>query len=310
MDRLLVILNPYAGRGAAGKARDRLAAALHRAGLTFDLVATAARMEAITLAAAARQSGYTTIVAAGGDGTVNEVVNGLAQVTPEGDVIGRLAMLPVGTGNDLADMLGLPHDFSAAAARIAAGQTRRIDVGCAVLTSPSTTLVRFFDNNLGLGFEAQVTQESYSIHRLAGTLRYVVAALRALRSYRLPFAEVSWEAVDGHWEERAQRTLLISLGNSRRTGGVFYLTPDAELDDGLFDLGVARALPRWRVPILMPKVLRGAHRDEPVIELTRCRRLRFTCAETMPVHLDGEVVMPDVQQAEVVIQPRRLEIVV
>jgi diacylglycerol kinase family enzyme len=171
-------------------------------------------------------------------------------------------------------------------------------------------LERYFGNNMGLGFEAQVTLESYAIKRLAGELRYVAAALRALRRYHAPLVELCWETPDGRWQERIQHALLISLGNSPRTGGVFYLTPDAVLDDGLLDLGVARMLPRWRILMLLPKVLRGAHRNDPALELTRCRRLRLHCAETLPAHLDGEVVLRDVQQAEVEVQPGRLEVVV
>jgi YegS/Rv2252/BmrU family lipid kinase len=305
----MVVLNPYAGRGAAGRARPQLEAALRQAGVRFELVETRAAGEAMALAAAAHMDGYEVVAAAGGDGTVNEVLNGLAEATATDQPIAKLALLPVGTGNDLATMLGLPGELSAAAAVIAAGRTRRIDVGCATLVSPAGTVVRYFDNNMGLGFEAQVTLESYGIHRLAGTLRYVVAALRALRSFPIHSVKVSWERPDGVWEERSQPTLLISVGNSARTGGVFYMTPDAQLDDGLLDVGVVKEIARWRILALMPKVLRGAHRNEPAIELSRCRQLRMHCVQGLPVHLDGEVVLRDVQQAEVVVQPGRLEVV-
>ncbi|RIK53323.1 MAG: diacylglycerol kinase [Chloroflexi bacterium] len=310
MGRVRVILNPYAGRGSAGKLREKLAAALARAGVDFELVATRGPGEATGLAAEARRAGVKTVVAAGGDGTVNEVLNGLAEATPEDETIGKLAILPIGSGNDLADMLGCPRDITQAVARIAAGRTRCIDVGKTRLISPSRHVVRYFDNNMGLGFEAQVTLESYRIHWGASALRYVMAALRSLRRYRVPQVEIRWETAGGQIEERRQRALLVSVGNSPRTGGVFFLTPDARLDDGLFDLGVVREVSRARILLLLPKTLRGAHRDEPVIELTRCRRLWFHCAEGVPVHLDGEVVMADVQTAEVEIQPGRLEIVV
>lgn len=310
MQRVQVILNPYAGRGAAGKMRDQIAAALRGAGVPFDLTVTTRAGEAMTLAAQARQAGAEIVVAAGGDGTMNEVLNGVAQVTREGETIGTLAILPVGSGNDLADMLGFPRDVTQAAARIAAGCTRRIDIGKAVLASPSRQVVRYFDNNMGLGFEAQVTIESYRIHWGASALRYLMAALRSLSRLHLPYVELRWEAADGLMQERRLRSLLVSIGNSARTGGVFYLTPDALLDDGLFDLGVVSEISRARVLVLLPKALRGAHRNEPVIELTRCRRLWFHCAESVPAHLDGEVVMENVQDAEVEIQPRRLEIIV
>lgn len=311
MGRVQVILNPYAGRGTAGKLRGRLVAALTQAGLEFELTETRGPGEATALAAQALRAGSEIVVAAGGDGTVNEVLNGLAEATPEDATIRKLAILPIGSGNDLADMLGCPRDIAQAAARIATGHTRTIDVGKVLLTSASGHhRLHYFDNNMGLGFEAQVTLESYRIHWGASSLRYVMAALAALRRYHMPRIELRWEAEDGHMEERRMPALLVSIGNSPRTGGVFYLTPDARLDDGLFDLGVVREVSRGRVLILLPKTLRGAHRNEPVIELTRCRRLWFYCAETVPVHMDGEVVMEDVQTAEVEMLPRRLEIVV
>jgi YegS/Rv2252/BmrU family lipid kinase len=273
-------------------------------------VETRAAGEALALAAAARRDGYKTLVAAGGDGTVNEVLNGLAQTTLPGEPIGRLALLPVGTGNDLADMLGFPRNLDSAAAHLAAGRTRRIDVGLARMHSPATALERYFGNNMGLGFEAQVTLESYQIQRLTGALRYLVAVFQALRRFATPYIELTWERSDGGWEQRAQRSLLVSVGNSARTGGLFYLTPDALLDDGLLDLGVARQVSRGRILLLLPKVLRGAHRGDPALELTRCRRLHFHCTETLPVHLDGEVVMRDLCRAEVEVQPRRLEVII
>lgn len=310
MQRVQVILNPYAGRGTAGRMRDQLAAALTHAGIHFDLAVTHEPGEATRLAAQERRAGAEIVVAAGGDGTVNEVMNGLAQAVAEGETIGKLAILPVGSGNDLADMLGCPRDISKAAACIAAGRTRRIDVGKATCASASRQIVRYFDNNMGLGFEAQVTLESYRIHRLTGSLRYALAALRALRHYHVPDVELRWEKPNGQMEERKLRSLLVSIGNSARTGGIFYMTPDATLDDGLFDIGVAKNVSRGQILLLMPKVMRGAHRNEPVIELTRCRRLWYSCAEGVPVHMDGEVVMEDAQRAEVEIQPGRLEIVI
>lgn len=310
MERVQVILNPYAGRGAAGRMRDRLAAALREAGVPFRLSVTTRAGEAITLAAQARQAGAEIVVAAGGDGTINEVLNGVAQVTCEGEVVGKLAIFPIGSGNDLADMLGSPRDVTQVAARIAAGRSRRIDMGKATLTSASQQVIRYFGNNMGLGFEAQVTLASYRIHWGASALRYLLAALQSLRRLHLPYVELRWEAADGQMQERRLRSLLVSIGNSARTGGIFYLTPDALLDDGLFDLGVVSEISRGRILVLLPKALRGAHRNEPVIELTRCRRLWFHCAERVPTHLDGEVVMEDVQDAEVEIQPGRLEIIV
>ena len=120
--RIKVILNPYSNRGLAGQARDRITQALTRVGVEFDLVETEAGGHGMELALEACHEGYTTIVAAGGDGTISEVMNGMAQVTDAMDPVGKLGIIPIGTGNDFADMIGYPRDLDVAAQLIANGQ--------------------------------------------------------------------------------------------------------------------------------------------------------------------------------------------
>ena len=321
LPKIMVVLNPNAGRGRGSRIKDQLARALQREGIGFDIAETRAQGDGIALAADARRNGCEIVMAVGGDGTINDVVNGLAQVaigdglvgdSLMGDgLVGKLALCPIGTGNDLASMLGYPlNDIDALARRMAAGKTRRIDLGCATLTSPTAQLTRYFDNNIGIGFEAQVTLESYRMKRIPGALRYLVAVIKALRRFHLPSVELRWETPMGEWQQYNARALMISVGNSPRTGGLFYVTPDALMDDGLFDLGVVQQVSRGQILWLLPKVMKGSHRDEPVVMLTRCRRLHFRCTETMPVHLDGEVVMRDMQEAQVEIHAGRLEVIV
>lgn len=305
-----VILNPYAGRGGAGRARERVVTALKQAGAPFELVESEARGHAIELAREARAAGYAMIAAAGGDGTINEVLNGIIQATAPGAVVGKLALIPIGGGNDFPDMVGCPRDLDAAARVIARGQTRRVDIGRVALEGPEGKVVRYFDNNMGLGLEAQVTLESYQIKRLAGATRYLAAALRGLQHMRAPHAEVEWVTQAGEREQRAHPITLVTIGNSRRTGGMFFLTPDAVPDDGLLDLGVAGALTRLEALSLMPKALTGKPLDPTKLKVMRCVSVRVRCAEGLPVHLDGEVVMEDARVAEVEVEPRRLEIVV
>ncbi len=310
MASVQVILNPAAGRGLGARTKDKLAAALKTAGLAFDLTETTHAGHATTLASEIRRQGYGVVVAAGGDGTVNEVLNGLAQATPQGELVGQLAFCPIGTGNDFADMVGAARGVDALAQRIAIGRTRVIDMARATFVSPTRELVHYFDNNMGLGFEAQVTLESYQIRRVTGPVRYILAVFKALRHYHLPMIEVTWEEAGGTWARRRQPTLLVSLGNSPRTGGVFYLTPDAVMDDGLLDLGLISNVSRVGILRVLPLVLRGGHRHHPAVFMDRCLRIEIECGEPLPVHLDGEVVMEDVLRAQVEVMPKQLEIVV
>jgi YegS/Rv2252/BmrU family lipid kinase len=310
MKAVQVILNPYAGRGAGARIREQLVAALNAAGLSFELTETMGQGHALQLAAAMRDNGYQVVVAAGGDGTVNEVLNGLAQATPEGELIGKLAMCPIGTGNDFADMSGAKRGLDAFAERLATGHTRLVDIGRGTFTSDTRQVVRYFDNNVGLGFEAQVTVDSNRIKWVSGPLRYLVAVFKALRHYQSPHVDVSWQQAGGEWQHRNQPALMISLGNSKRTGGLFYVTPDAVIDDGLLDLALVPHKSLGEILWLLPQTFSGAHRSDPSILFDRCLQLEMTSTRPLPVHLDGEVVMDDVRGAHVEILPGRLEIVV
>lgn len=310
MEQTKVILNPYSGRGTGGRSKARLAAALTQAGVRFDLAETVGVGHAIELARQARLDGYATVVAVGGDGTISEVVNGLAQATPAGQTVGRLGILPLGTGNDFADIVGCSRDLATAARAIAAGQTRTVDLGHTLVESGDQQIERYFDNNMGVGFEAWVTLESYKVKRLSGALLYVVAALRALRSCPAPHVTATWHLADGTQQEYADNALMISVGNSNRTGGGFYLTPDARLDDGLLDVGVAAAVSRWRILRLLPKALKGAHTTDPAITMLRCRRIQLACRAELPVQVDGEVIVRNADRVEINIQPGRLEVIV
>lgn len=310
MERVKVILNPYAGRGAGGRAKAHLTAALAQAAVTFDLAETTGVGHAVELARQARLAGYTTVVAVGGDGTISEVVNGLAQATPAGQVVGKLGILPLGTGNDFADIVGCSRDLATAARTLAAGQTRLVDLGHTLIEHNGQKVERYFDNNMGVGFEAWVTLESYKIKRLRGALLYVVAALRALRSCPAPHITATWELADGTPGHYSDHALMISIGNSCRTGGGFYLTPDARLDDGLLDVGIAAAVSRWRILRLLPKALKGAHTTDPVITMLRCRSLQLACQAELPVQVDGEVIVRNADRVEITIQPGRLAVIV
>lgn len=316
MGGVQVILNPNAGSGAGARAKEPLVAALKTAGLAFELTETTRQGHALELAAAMRAIGCKVVVAAGGDGTVNEVLNGLAQATPDGEVIGQLATYPIGTGNDFSDMAGAKRGVEAFAQRIAAGRTRRVDMGRGTFISAASAIsttrkvVRYFDNNVGLGFEAQVTVDSNRIRWVSGPVRYLVAVFKALNHYRSPHVEIAWKDAAGAWQERAQAALMISLGNSRRTGGLFYVNPDAVMDDGLLDLAIVPDKSLAQILWLLPKTFTGAHRNDRTILFDRCVQLKVTTDHPVPVHLDGEVIMDDVSSAHIEILPCRLEIVV
>ncbi len=310
MKQLHLILNPYAGRGRGAQIKARLVSALTDAGFEVVLAESNGVGHAIELARQARAHGPALVVAAGGDGAVSEVLNGLAQATPAGEPVGPMGIIPIGSGNDFADMVGCPRDLEAAVAALRAGVTRAVDLGHLRAQVGAATISRYFDNNVGVGFEAQVTLESYKVKWLQGTALYFWAALRALHTCPMPMVNTTWTTVNGEVHQQTQPTLLISVGNSRRTGGGFYLTPDARLDDGELDVGIAGAISRLRLLWLLPKALFGKHTTDRAVTMLRCRRLHIRADQPIPVHADGEVLTASARQLEITLEPGRLLVVV
>ena len=311
METVKIILNPYAGRGKGARAAGAIEAAFRRGNVPFEISVTTGPGEAISLARRAREDGYEIIAAAGGDGTVNEVVNGLTLATPEEETVQGLAVLAAGSGNDFSDMIGAARDYDAAVQAIRQGNTRRVDLGRVDAFDGENDIRRYFGNNLGVGFEAQVTVESRKIKWLRGFAIYLWAALRALRAYDQPHFEVRWKADDGTAQKIAQPMLLVSIGNSRRTGGAFYLTPDAVMDDGLLDLAFADALSKIGVLMLLPRAMTttGLY-GQKAVRFARMRSACIAIRQPVPVHTDGEIISQRIEKLSVTLQPKRLQVIV
>lgn len=285
--RYRVILNPWAGRGIGGRAIPRLEALLQ--GLPYDLVLTEAPRHATALAAEAVEAGYDVVVAAGGDGTTLEVINGL---------VGRkaaLAVLPLGSGNDFLKPLGVPNDLEAAAHRLRRGRTCVVDVGRVGDT--------YFGNGVGVGFDAQVAIETYRMPRLRGLPLYLAALVRTVRHYSSPPMTIRCDEqiVTG-------RYLAVVVANGRCYGGGFWLAPDAEMDDGLFDLCLIEHMPIPRFFYNLPKVFKGTHVHMREVTMGRAGRVVVEASEPVPVHADGEVISPGTTSLEIQIVPQALRV--
>ncbi|MGQ0720129.1 MAG: diacylglycerol/lipid kinase family protein [Candidatus Eiseniibacteriota bacterium] len=288
MDSLFLV-NPRAGRGRGERIARELPALLAARGARADVRITEAPRDAVRLAREAAAAGASLVVAVGGDGTAHEVVNGIAGSRA------TFALIPVGSGNDLALALGIPSELDAALDVALSGAEKAID------------LARFddawFANSLGLGFEAQVTIESRSITWLRGFAIYLAAVLRALARLRCP--QLVIRADDRVLEGRR---LLVCVGNGPRVGGGFYLTPDAVNDDGLLDLCIVEGMGRWRVLRTLPKAIRGAHVGDPRITMLRARSIEIESDEGFPFHADGEVIDAACRRLSVRVVPRALTV--
>jgi len=290
--KVKVILNPYANRWGAQAQVPAVRGAFSRAGLTCDLQMTTKAEEAIVVAERAAWDGYDYVVAAGGDGTVSEVVNGLIRAAGDGPTL-PLGVLSIGTGNDFGDMNGIPRTLDEAVAVIAAGKTRQIDAG--------RINDRFFDNNCAVAMEPMVTIENVRMKRLSGNIRYVAALVKSLLKLKAWHMRIRWD--EGEIEAP---TLLLSVCNSPRTGGVFYMAPPARTDDGIFDFVFVPEIPKMQVLAILPRLFKGTHLNHPVVQHGRTRRLTIESDPGTPIHADGEVISESERRIEYEILPGKI----
>ena len=298
MAKHLIIVNPTAGRGIAREIVPRVDRLLKEHGVSYERVFTERPWHAAELAREAVVSGYRVVVALGGDGTSNEVLNGLMEAREAGKGEAVLGVLCVGTGNDFAYGAGIPLDLEEGCAALARGRTRLIDVGHA-------KGLRYFGNGIGIGFDAVVNVQASRYKRLRGFAVYFVAVIRTLLFYyRAPLTRI--ELDNGVMELPA---LMISIMNGRRMGGGFLMTPEASPDDGLFDLCIGTKMNQLQMLALVPRFMQGTQVGHPRIRMARSRRVRVTVKEgTQVVHADGETLTMEATNLEFEIIPHAIRV--
>ena len=288
--RVCYVVNPAAGRGRTGKLWPLLGQRLKEEGHEFDVLYTGHPREATELARRAAREGYDRVAAVGGDGTACEVGEGLVGTDA------ALVVVPSGTGNDLRKPLRVPEDPLAAARLAFVGAPRPIDVG--------QVGARYFLNVAGVGFDAEVAREVNRLPKyFGGTIPYLWGVAKKLTSHRsVPMRIVA----DGRVLE--ERVYLLALGNGQWYGAGMKITPDAVIDDGLFDVVYAVDFNAWDAILTVPKVYSGAHLGHPKLRQLRARRVEITADQPVAYHIDGEEqgYLP----ATFVIIPRALQVVV
>jgi diacylglycerol kinase (ATP) len=264
------LLNPAAGRWGASARLDRLRVLASAAGA--GLVVSKSGADIAVQARRAVEDGVARLVVAGGDGTMHQAAQGLA-----GSAC-ALGVVPLGTGNDLAGTLGIPHDLDAAAGRALTGGVRHLD-----LARIETTVCIGY---AGVGFDSVVTRfANEEVKRLRGPLVYVYAVLHTLATFKPPAMRVVHDA--GTFEGRA---MFAVVANLPRFGGGMRIAPAALPDDGWLDLVIVRELSRLRLLAVFPKVYRGTHVNHPAIQIVRTRKVEITLDREMTLYGGGEPV--------------------
>ncbi len=276
--KIKLILNPTAnhGRSSQQAADLRPLMANHNA----DWSGTEYPGHATELARLAGQQGYDLVVAVGGDGTVHEVVNGLMQVPPE--TRPALGIVPLGSGNDFAHILSIPADPGEALLSAVNGQPHSLDVGS---VCDENNRLEYFNNTIGMGFDAVVNLYTRKITVIHGFLMYFVALIMTIFRHFDPL-DLHVETDQESWD---LCSLMLALGNGPREGGGFIITPDAKLDDGLLNYVTIKKISRLMMLRLVPEVMRGTHGRFKDVKMGTCRRMSITSQQSLYIHCDGEI---------------------
>ena len=276
--RTRLIVNPVAGRDTAPTHLPDINERLRTAFGDVDIVMTVGSGDAEHAARQAAMDGYGRLVVAGGDGTLNEALNGAAAVDRLGEL--TFGIVPLGTGNDFASTLGVA-DVAQALDTIVAGRSRQIDVGA--LDG------RLFVNASAGGFVAEVSEAvTPELKTMAGRFAFVLAGAGVLLDYDPVPAAVT---VDGTPAPALSGALqMFVVCNGPTIGGGRPIAPMARVDDGELDLVLVRASSSAEFVALLRRITTGEHVDDPLVRHRRAKTLELTFARTIPVNTDGEVL--------------------
>jgi diacylglycerol kinase (ATP) len=301
----LIIVNPISGRGNGERAYPLIESSLRELGLHFEMARTSAPGDAIRMAEQASMDGCDVVVAVGGDGTANEVLNGLVRARQAGCGSAALGLIPVGRGNDFAYGVGIGGGLEVAFQALAGVQSRWIDVG--FVRGGDYPHGRYFGNGVGIGFDAVVGFEALKLKRLHGFPSYIVAALKTIFLYfNAPTVRIEYDG-----QALVLPALMVSIMNGRRMGGGFFMAPEGQPDDGLFDLCIARQVSRMGIFELIPRFMKGTQAGHPAIQMLRACQVRVTALQgTLPAHADGETLCFGGSSLELSLLPHMLEVIV
>ena len=312
MNDFILIANPISGKGHARNVAEQAYTVLTESGAQGQLIFTSAPGDAKRFAHEAVSDGIRYVVACGGDGTLHEVVNGIATVQ---DV--TLGVLPCGRGNDFAAAIGVPLKPEAAIATLLSGTPIRVDLGCCYqnsrqqsavnpndvarnemegestercfnvqtsLTEPQGKIKNYFTTIATCGYDTEVSRRAAKGTPLfAGTASYAYAAVETLFYYEPPFVRL-----EGDFGVHEGLILLAATGITNRYGGGFQIVPNARIDDGLFDVCIIRPVSSLTVLRLMVTLFWGGHVSHPAVSMHQTRTLTIETDTDMLLYADGE----------------------
>jgi diacylglycerol kinase (ATP) len=296
-----IIINPNADLGRAWRSASDLRPVIDEFG-GADWSGSAYPRHAAELAQQAAEDGYRLVIAAGGDGTVHEVVNGLMQVPAAQRP--ALGIVPLGTGNDFAHTVGMPPSPLSALRQVFTGKPRPIDVG---LLEDDHGRREYWDNTLGIGFDATVTIRSRKFTYLRGFLVYLLSVLQTIvLNHDAPLLTMISDR-----ENWAEKTLMLTVCNGPREGGGFLIAPQAAPDDDVFNYAAVRKVSRLMMLRLLPEFMKGTHEGFKAIRTGKLRQASVQADAPLTIHTDGEIFAGfgvNVQKLSIEILPGALQV--
>jgi YegS/Rv2252/BmrU family lipid kinase len=278
-----VILNPASGGGAGRRQRALIESGLAERGVSSSIFETSASGDATSLARDLAEAGTSVVIAAGGDGTVHEVANGLLRAGVE--IASTMGVIPVGTGTDFVKVVPGARTLEQALDTIARGKARNFDVGRVGWHDQD----EYFVNGMGTGIDVEVVRQLGRVPQLPGPVKYLVGLVRALVYYK----PVNLRAIVDE-QRLEQSVMIIAVGNGICQGGGFYLAPEASPSDGQLDVCVVDRLSLPGIARVITRVMRGTQKGDPAVLMRTARSIRFETADDRPLffHLDGELREP------------------
>jgi YegS/Rv2252/BmrU family lipid kinase len=300
--KLWIILNPVAGKGKAILQKPKIGQFMHENGRNFELLLTKGPGDALQMARNLPIGNNDAVIAAGGDGTCNEVINGL--LTRNNSKPPIFGILPIGRGNDFASTPGIPVDLEKAMNILIAGQLRPLDAG--KVTGGFFPDGRYFVNGVGIGFDTKVGFDAAKMKIKSGLAYTLGAIINIIRYDPSPVIRIRWDD-----NEMTIPAAIVSIVNGRRMGGSFFMGPNALLDDGLLDICSVRR-PRSRLTLinLVAHYPSGTQGKCKGVYMSRGKHFHLTALEGgMAAHADGETVCYEGKELEIECIPSALQLI-
>lgn len=289
MEKLLFIINPIAGGGRAKNLISLIEEKMLEEKREYEIIQTTKPKEAISIV---ESSSYNTLIAVGGDGTVNEVAKGIIQRG-----WGVLGIIPGGTGNDMCKSLGLSMDPDQAIKTVLNGSIKEMDIGLAN--------GKCFLNISSVGFDAEVVRNTDKIKtKIKGRTAYILGVLVTLFKYRVKdtYLEIDNEVFN-------RKMLLLAVGNGQYYGGGMKILPQAKIDDGYLHLCLVKDINNLKLLFLFPSIFKGNHlKYTKYLEIYKAKTIKIKTPGEFYLNLDGDLILTE-NQVEFKMSNKKLQII-